>query len=168
MFSDTLTDKKPGSFILLQHTNNIQLLEQMLGVEEDKLCKPNRPFPSGRVSSESGQSLYLSVIAICIAASVYHGLTAVSLAYMLAIWLYNEFGLSTYPIHKNVLGAVGYVCYCWGTTYIIGKPLLRRITRTESKLFYIGHHQPMSSTSTTAILFSGLIFTLTVQSFNFF
>ena len=95
----------------------------MIGVEEDKLCKPYRPFPSGRISLEQGQALYLVVVALCIALSVYNGLTAVSLVYMLAIWLYNEVGLSMHPIPKSPLGALGYMCYCWGTTYIIGECL---------------------------------------------
>ena len=95
----------------------------MIGVEEDKLCKPYRPIPSGRISLEQGQSLYLVVVALCVALSVYNGLTIVSLIYMPAIWLYNEVGLSMHPIPKNLLGAIGYMCYCWGTTYIIGKCL---------------------------------------------
>jgi hypothetical protein len=93
---------------------------QIIGIEEDKLCKPHRPFPSGRISLKHGEFLYHLVVALCITISIYHGLTAVSLVYMLAIWLYNEGGLSMHPIPKNPLGAIGYMCYCWGTTYIIG------------------------------------------------
>jgi len=107
--------------IPLPYTDELQFLAQIIGIDEDKLCKPYRPFPSGRISRECGEFLYLLAVAICIAISVYNGLTTVSLVYMLAIWLYNEAGLSMYPLPKNVLGAVGYMCYSWGTTYIIGK-----------------------------------------------
>lgn len=94
-----------------------------MGVEEDKLCKPYRPFPSGRISLENGQYLYLGVIALALTLSVYHDLLIVSLVYLLAIWLYNEAGWSSHPIPKSPLGAFGYMCYCYGTTFIIGKPL---------------------------------------------
>jgi hypothetical protein len=103
------------------HCVTCSLLEQMIGVEEDKICKPDRPFPSGRMTLACGQSLYLAIVSLAIALSVYHGLTNVSLIYMLAIWLYNENGLSAHPLLKSPLGAVGYMCYCWGSTYIIGE-----------------------------------------------
>ena len=93
----------------------------MLGVEEDRLCKPYRPFPSDRISLKNGQYLYLATIALSLLLSAYHGLTWVSVIYMFAIWLYNELGWSMYPIPKSPLGAVGYMCYCWGTTYIVGR-----------------------------------------------
>lgn len=35
--------------------------------------------------------------------------------------IYNEGGLAAIPGLKNVLGAVGIACYCWGTTIIFGK-----------------------------------------------
>lgn len=94
---------------------------QLVGVEEDRLCKPFRPFPAGRMSTENGQLLYLLTVAAAIAFSVYHGLTTVSLVYILAIWLYNENELSANPVLKSPIGAVGYMCYNWGTTYIVGK-----------------------------------------------
>ena len=96
----------------------------MIGIEEDKLSKSYRPFPSGRISLERGQSLYLLSIAISIAISAYNGLTTVSLIFMLAIGLHNELGLAMYAIPKSALSAIGYMCFCWGTTYIVGRSCL--------------------------------------------
>jgi 4-hydroxybenzoate polyprenyltransferase len=109
----------------------ISLFVQIIGVEEDKISKPHRPFLSGRISLKHGERLYLLAIALCIAASAYNGLLHVTFVYMLAIWLYNEGGWSLHPIPKSPLGAIGYMCYCWGTTYIIGKSfVLPLITAT--------------------------------------
>ena len=94
-----------------------------MGVEEDKVCKPYRPLASGRISLESGQALYYFVIAISISLSIYNGLTLVSLVYFTATWFYNEYGLSANPMAKSPIGAMGYMCYCCGTTYIIGRSL---------------------------------------------
>ena len=97
------------------------MLIQLVGIEEDRLCKPTQPFPASRISLERGQDLYYLVIAISFSMSIYHGLTFVSFVYFCATWSYNEFGLSANLLAKNPIGAIGYMCYCWGTTYIIGK-----------------------------------------------
>lgn len=144
----------------------LQQLAQIIGIEEDKLSKPYRPFPSGRISLQHGQLLYLCVMASCIVISICNRLTAVSFIYMLSMWLYNEVGLSMHPISKNLLCAIGYMCYSWGTTYIIGKFFVSLFSAafTFAPLLLLGRHQPMSSTSTTAIFLSGLIFFTTVRA----
>jgi len=143
-----------------------QFFGQMIGVEEDKLCKPYRPFPSGRMTLKRGQHLYSFCVVLCLVISVYNGLATVSLVYISATCLYNEVGLSMYSISKNLLCAVGYMCYCRGTTYIIGMPFVPHSSMvfTRTSLLSLGHHQPMSSTSMTAILLSGLIFSTTVRT----
>jgi len=142
---------------------------QIIGIEEDRLCKPDRPFPSGRISPECGQYFYLAVASLAVAFSVCHGLTTVSLIYMFAIWLYNENGLSAQPLLKSPLGAVGYMCYAWGTTYIVSRCLEILISDFFRDWFgrsALGCHQPMNSTSITAIVASGLIFTMTASRRN--
>jgi hypothetical protein len=41
--------------------------------------------------------------------------------YTVAIVIYNEGELAAIPGVKNIIGAVGLTCYCWGTTIIFGK-----------------------------------------------
>lgn len=43
-----------------------------------------------------------------------------TLTYSVAILIYNEGGLAAMPVVKNMIGAVGLACYCWGTTIILG------------------------------------------------
>jgi hypothetical protein len=42
-----------------------------------------------------------------------------TLTYSIAIVIYNEGGLAGIPVVKNVIGAIGLSCYCWGTTIIL-------------------------------------------------
>jgi 4-hydroxybenzoate polyprenyltransferase len=89
-------------------------------LEEDLLSKPSRPIVAGRLSSAAAAKLYLFVGAFSLAWSVYHGLLLCSAIYILAIYCYNEGGMSRNWFLKSFLGSVGYVCYCWGTTVIFG------------------------------------------------
>ena len=101
-------------------TSLSQIKNQLMGVEEDRLCKPDRPFVSGRIPLEYGQPFYLLAIFLAVTVSACHGLTTCCLTYLLASWLYNENEMSTNPLLKSPLGAIGYMCYAWGTTYIVG------------------------------------------------
>jgi 4-hydroxybenzoate polyprenyltransferase len=89
-------------------------------VEEDRLSKPSRPIVAGRLSVDAAQKLYLFVGVLSLAWSVYHGLLICSAVYMLAMYCHNEGGMSRNWFLKSFLGAIGYVCYCWGTTIIFG------------------------------------------------
>ena len=47
-----------------------------------------------------------------------------TLTYSVAILIYNEGGLAAIPIVKNIIGAIGLACYCWGTTIILGRSII--------------------------------------------
>jgi hypothetical protein len=53
-------------------------------------------------------------------ASLYNRTTLCTLIYSIAIVVYNEGGLAKVSILKNVIGALGLACYCWGSTIILG------------------------------------------------
>uniref|UniRef100_A0A0W0EY46 Uncharacterized protein n=1 Tax=Moniliophthora roreri TaxID=221103 RepID=A0A0W0EY46_MONRR len=138
------------AFIWLElHLLAFDIKNQLIGIEEDRLCKPDRPFPSGRISPEKGQALYITVVAASFCLSFFQGLTVVSTAYFCATTLYNEYGLSRNLVLKSPTGAVGYMCYCWGTTYIMG------------------HNQPLDTTAISAIICSGLVFSFTGHAQDF-
>ncbi|KAF8998254.1 UbiA prenyltransferase family [Cyathus striatus] len=138
------------AFLWLElHLLAFDIKNQLIGVDEDRICKPYRPFPSGRITLPQGNALYYSVVAICFLFSLFHGLLLVTSVYFLATVSYNEFELSANPIAKSPVGAIGYMCYCWGTTYILG------------------HHVSLSMTSVKAIVASGLIFSLTGHAQDF-
>jgi beta-trans-bergamotene synthase len=96
------------------------LLVQIDGLEEDRLAKPNRPLPAGRISVENARALYYVLFMLMWAASLYARTTLCTLVYSIAIVVYNEGGLAKLHVLKNVVGALGLACYCWGTTIILG------------------------------------------------
>lgn len=53
--------------------------------------------------------------------AVYFQTLSCTFVYTFTMIIYNEGGLAAIPGLKNVLGAVGIACYCWGTTIIFGK-----------------------------------------------
>ncbi|KAL8956500.1 MAG: hypothetical protein Q9193_005998, partial [Seirophora villosa] len=94
---------------------------QINGVEEDRLAKPHRPIPSGRISLRDATLLYRVLFASMWAAAVCAKTIPCTLTYSVAIVVYNEGGWAAVPDVKNVLGAVGLACYCWGTTVVLGQ-----------------------------------------------
>ncbi len=102
------------------HLLAFQVKNQINGVEEDRIAKPHRPLPSGDISTENATRLYYILFALMWAAAFYSNTIFCTLIYSLAIVAYNEGGLAAIPVVKNVVGAIGLVCYCWGTTVILG------------------------------------------------
>ncbi|KAJ7098794.1 UbiA prenyltransferase family-domain-containing protein [Mycena belliarum] len=137
-------------FIWLElHLLTFEIKNQSIGVEEDRLSKPNRPIVSGRISLETAQTLYLCVGMISVLYSVYQRVLLCSTVYMVAIYCYNEMSMSRNWFLKSFLGALGYVCYCWGTTIIFD------------------HGKPLSRTSIIAVAISGLVHTTTGHAQDF-
>ncbi|KAJ6466680.1 UbiA prenyltransferase family [Mycena vitilis] len=140
-----------GFLWLELHLLTFEIKNQITGLEEDRLSKPNRPIVAGRISAAAAQRLYLVVGALSFAWSLYHGysVTLCSAVYMVAICCYNEGGMSRHWFLKSFLGSIGYVCYCWGTTVIFD------------------HGKPLSNISLTAIALSGLLHTTTGHAQDF-
>ncbi|KAL1716995.1 hypothetical protein EV715DRAFT_204174, partial [Schizophyllum commune] len=67
---------------------------QIVGLDEDKLSKPDRPIPSGRISPESTQILYVCLVLASLLMSARHGLLVPSAIYLAAIVAYNECSLA--------------------------------------------------------------------------
>jgi 4-hydroxybenzoate polyprenyltransferase len=113
-------DQESGTVAQLDYYQLLTLRRQITGLEEDRLSKPNRPIVSGRLSVAMAQKLYVVVGALSFAWSMYHGVVVCSAVYLIAIYCYNEIGMSRHWFLKSFLGSIGYVCYCWGTTVIFG------------------------------------------------
>lgn len=92
-------------------------------MEEDRIAKSHRPLPSGRISPENAAVLYYVLFALMWAAALTMKTIPCTLTYSVAILIYNEGGLAAIPVVKNVIGAIGLACYCWGTTIILGTTL---------------------------------------------
>ncbi|KAJ7136504.1 UbiA prenyltransferase family [Mycena crocata] len=139
-----------NGFLWLElHLLTFEIKNQIIGLEEDRLSKPDRPIAAGRLSIPTAQKLYLLSGALSFACSVFHGVKLCSAVYLVAIFCYNEGGLSRHWFLKSLLGAIGYVCYCWGTTIIFD------------------HGNRLSAVSIVAIAMSGLIHTTTGHAQDF-
>ncbi|KAJ7686091.1 UbiA prenyltransferase family [Mycena rosella] len=138
-----------GFFWLELHLLTFEIKNQITGLEEDRLSKPHRPIVAGRISTAGAQLLYLCVGALAFAFSMYRGVAACSILYLVAIYCYNEGGMSRNWFLKSFLGSIGYVCYCWGTTVIFD------------------HGNTLSRISITAIATSGLLHTTTGHAQDF-
>ncbi|KAL1747284.1 hypothetical protein HDZ31DRAFT_80638 [Schizophyllum fasciatum] len=80
----------------------------IVGLDEDKLSKPDRPIPSGRISPESTQILYVCLVLASLLMSARHGLLTPSAIYFAAIVAYNEYSLARNWLCKSLLSAIGY------------------------------------------------------------
>ena len=89
-------------------------------MEEDRIAKPHRPLPSGRITLEDARLLYYILFTLMWFAALYEKTIPCTLIYSVAIVAYNEGRLAAIPVVKNVIGAIGLTCYCWGTTIILG------------------------------------------------
>lgn len=76
------------------------------------------------ISLEGASILYYVLFTLMWVAALYTNTIPCTLTYSVAIVIYNEGGLAAIPVVKNVIGAVGLACYCWGTTIILGQPLI--------------------------------------------
>lgn len=92
-------------------------------MEEDRISKPSRPLPAGRLTVQSAQKIYLVLIALSLWSSVNHGLLVPGILHIATSLAYNEGGLSQYWLLKSFMGSIGYMCYCWGVTVIFGERL---------------------------------------------
>ncbi|KAI3618003.1 integral membrane protein [Moniliophthora roreri] len=158
------------AFLWLElHLLVFEIKNQALGIEEDRLCKPYRPFVSNRASLKYAQHIYIIALATAFCYSFYHRLQLVTLMYFFGITAHNELELAKIAVLKNILSGWGYACFAWGSMYIIGMPTVICVFDFHLMLlvFDKGHHQPLSSTSIHAVATTFLIFSLTGHAQDF-
>ncbi|KAL1738900.1 UbiA prenyltransferase family-domain-containing protein [Schizophyllum fasciatum] len=120
---------------------------EVTGVEEDKLQKPHRPIPSGRIAQSQARTLYICVIIAALAMSARHGIACVTVIFIGAITVYNEGCLARFWYFKSGLALLGYAWFCSGTAICFNddRPLPPRTLWATSCLalifFTTGHAQ---------------------------
>jgi len=105
------------------HLLQFDLSNQCIGVEEDKLNKPDRPIPSGRISLENAWRLRWALIPICVAYSALYStpLVLTSLGIALLTIVYNELGVHAgHWMGRNLSIALDYGLFELGATYVGG------------------------------------------------
>ncbi|KAL1667393.1 UbiA prenyltransferase family-domain-containing protein [Schizophyllum commune] len=120
---------------------------EVTDIEEDKLEKPHRPIPSGRISPSSARALYAGVVAAALLLSARHGITWVTVVFVVAITVYNEGGLARFWYFKSGLASLGYACFISGPAVCFSqdRPLppqaITSLTQLGLIFFTTGHAQ---------------------------
>ncbi|KAL1741177.1 UbiA prenyltransferase family-domain-containing protein [Schizophyllum fasciatum] len=122
---------------------------RIVGQAEDRLSKPRRPIPSGRITTEHARALYLGVVIASVLFSWCVGLLPLSLVYFAGVAAYNEGRCARWWWAKSAMGACGYFIYTWGL------------------LTCMAHGQPPSPPAAQALLTTGLIFATTGHAQDF-
>ena len=99
------------------------MANQIKAPEEDKVNKPSRPIPSGRITVHNATTLRWALVPICLAYSALYSpqVTWVSLTMLLFTSWYNEHDGDRESISKNLLTAVMYGLSELGGTLVAGK-----------------------------------------------
>ncbi|KAH7130476.1 UbiA prenyltransferase family-domain-containing protein [Dendryphion nanum] len=91
---------------------NISNQRTPTAVAEDKINKPHRPLPSGRISTESSRRLLLCVIPLVLALGWALQCWQETLLLFTATWMYNDLqGCDEDWVLRNALIALGYGLY---------------------------------------------------------
>jgi 4-hydroxybenzoate polyprenyltransferase len=81
-------------------------------VEEDKINKPHRPLPSGKITTESSRRLLLAGVPIVLALGWILGCWQETLLLFTATWMYNDLlGCDESWVLRNLMIAIGYGLY---------------------------------------------------------
>ncbi|KAH8103581.1 UbiA prenyltransferase family [Cristinia sonorae] len=131
------------------HILHFDLSNQTIGVEEDRVNKPDRPIPDGRISLESAITLRWIVFPICLLYSLSYSVQVFYASFVLAILtvIYNEWKCARKWYVKNSLNGAGYACFQLGATLIAS-----------------ANRSKMDSTAWTSILISACILTSTIHA----
>ncbi|KDQ61305.1 hypothetical protein JAAARDRAFT_191392 [Jaapia argillacea MUCL 33604] len=122
---------------------------------EDAVNRPWRPLPSKRISQRQAVALRWITVAFCIiwSASYNVGLVYITLALFVTTFLYDECGLASHPIGKNLCNIGGYTTFELGATTILG---------------HTGAHvDHLDSVACRAISLSGILIFTTIQAQDF-
>jgi 4-hydroxybenzoate polyprenyltransferase len=103
---------------LVQDVANQRLLGS---IQEDRINKPWRPLPAGRISAGTASNLLFYAIISALGFSTYLGATVLEACALLicVVWLYNDLdGSNSSPFMRNALIACGHVAFGIGATAV--------------------------------------------------
>lgn len=132
---------------------------QARGKSEDALNKPWRPLPSGRLTEPQAVVLRWITVAVCLLLSATYGrdLLMTTVGLILTTLLYDELGMASHHIGKNLCNIGGYTTIEVGATKLMGmsislascviKPAHNLTSRCEPRLglcIHRGRHHQWS------------------------
>ncbi|KAF1948661.1 hypothetical protein CC80DRAFT_583646 [Byssothecium circinans] len=85
-------------------------------IVEDRVNKPWRPIPMGRLNEIEARRLLLGVLPVVFFASLWLGGVVETVALMVLTWMYNDLGAAdeVYVV-RNLVNAMGFMCYSAGS-----------------------------------------------------
>ncbi|CAI7651012.1 unnamed protein product [Penicillium glandicola] len=96
-------------------------------ISEDRLNKPWRPFPRGRISNEWGSRImiilyiFAPLYSVAFAGGFRHSVALI----WLGVWYNNWGGADKNPVVRNIINALGYTCFASGAMEVtLGGSLL--------------------------------------------
>ena len=107
---------------VLIHLFMIDIANQSLSLDEDKLNKPWRPLPSGRITISTSTSISKAMNLICPLVSWFLGgreLMILSIIFCGLSYSYNHLLLGDHYIWKNILNGFGYAVLEAGATTVL-------------------------------------------------
>lgn len=86
---------------------------------EDKINKPWRALPAGRITPENTRRFLLATIPLVMLASLYLGGTVETLGHAILTWMYNDLGGSDdFYVVRNSINGLGFICYGAGSAKV--------------------------------------------------
>jgi len=109
------------------HILQFNLANQVKAPEEDKLNKPSRPLPAGRITVRNAMVLRWLIAPLCLAYSSLYSIQLVftSLEMQLFTYWYNELDGDKSWLSKNAILAIMYGCAELGGTLIASTSTIR-------------------------------------------
>lgn len=105
------------SLLLLFNLANQRLSDSIM---EDRLNKPWRPLPSGRLTPQQATSFLRTYMPLVIGMSSLIGDYKACLAFIAAVWYYNDLDASgAGPVVRNLANAAGIACWNWGSLVVL-------------------------------------------------
>ncbi|KAJ7730353.1 UbiA prenyltransferase family [Mycena maculata] len=133
------------------HLLQVDVSNQYKSIAEDRVNRPWRPLPGGRISPKSAAIMRWLLVPICILSSVPFGGEVVfsSLSLTALLVAHDEIGLGGHWAGKNIINSFGYLSFELGATQIMNaNPQLDHI-------------------AVQSLVFNGLVILTTIHSQDF-
>ena len=161
------------------HILQFNLANQIKAPEEDKVNKPSRPLPAGRITLRNATILRWLMAPLCLAYSSLYSMQLVfaSLEMQFFTLWYNEFDGDKNWLSKNVILAIMYGCVELGGTlsagmFIVSNPTFRSrfpfcLLHAQTKITKGCDPSQVSETGKLAVQLTIAVFTSTVHCQDF-
>lgn len=134
---------------VLIHLFLIDIDNQSLSVEEDKLNKPWRPLPSERITASTAEFISKALNFICLLVSWLIGgpeLMILSAMFCGLVYLYDHLLLNSHYVGKNIINGFGYAVLEAGATTALSDFLQLPLVCIEANVLPFGRWIAPSAT----------------------